>query len=97
MSGTVLEDLFAVYGTVESCKVAIDGSGRSRGFGFVQMDSEEAAQLAIKALNGVILPGSSKKLLAFLFFMFSLVSIVPPCNVTSFFLWNDLSLVFLFL
>ncbi|CAL9151364.1 unnamed protein product [Musa hybrid cultivar] len=62
VSGTVLEDLFAVYGTVESCKVAIDGSGRSRGFGFVQMDSEEAAQLAIKALNGVILPGSSKKL-----------------------------------
>lgn len=97
MSGTVLEDLFAVYGTVESCKVAMDGSGRSRGFGFVQMDSEEAAQLAITALNGVILPGSSKKLLAFLFFMFPLVSIVPPCNVTSFFLWNVLSLVFLFL
>ncbi|THU71384.1 hypothetical protein C4D60_Mb04t00830 [Musa balbisiana] len=62
VSGTVLEDLFAVYGTVESCKVAMDGSGRSRGFGFVQMDSEEAAQLAITALNGVILPGSSKKL-----------------------------------
>ncbi|KAJ8485161.1 hypothetical protein OPV22_017646 [Ensete ventricosum] len=62
VSGAMLEDLFAVYGTVESCKVAIDGSGRSRGFGFVQMDSEEAAQLAITALNGVILPGSSKKL-----------------------------------
>ncbi|RZR84942.1 hypothetical protein BHM03_00011861 [Ensete ventricosum] len=66
VSGAMLEDLFAVYGTVESCKVAIDGSGRSRGFGFVQMDSEEAAQLAITALNGVILPGSSKKLLVFL-------------------------------
>ncbi|RWW57404.1 hypothetical protein BHE74_00035812, partial [Ensete ventricosum] len=92
VSGAMLEDLFAVYGTVESCKVAIDGSGRSRGFGFVQMDSEEAAQLAITALNGVILPGSSKKLLVFLFFMFSLVSIVPPSHVTAFFLWNDLVL-----
>lgn len=48
-----LETLFAEYGTVESCSIAKDrDTGRSRGFAFVELDSEEAANKAIAALDG---------------------------------------------
>jgi len=48
-----LERLFADFGTVESATVVSDReSGRSRGFGFVEMGSDEEAQAAIAALNG---------------------------------------------
>lgn len=43
---------FAQYGTVTSAQIITDRmSGRSKGFGFVEMSSEEEAQAAIKALN----------------------------------------------
>lgn len=48
-----LEDLFKQYGEVVSAKVIMDrDSGRSKGFGFVEMNSEGSAQSAIDALNG---------------------------------------------
>jgi len=48
-----LERLFAQYGTVRSAKVITDrDSGRSKGFGFVEMDSDSEAQAAIDAMNG---------------------------------------------
>ena len=48
-----LEVLFAEVGTCESAAVITDrDSGRSRGFGFVEMASNEEAQKAIAALNG---------------------------------------------
>ena len=48
-----LEVLFAEVGTCESASVITDReSGRSRGFGFVEMASNEEAQKAIAALNG---------------------------------------------
>jgi RNA recognition motif-containing protein len=44
--------LFEPYGTVSSAKVISDReTGRSRGFGFVEMESEKDAQAAMKALN----------------------------------------------
>ena len=47
-----LQDLFANHGTVISAKVIMDRfSGRSRGFGFVEMSSPEEAQQAISALH----------------------------------------------
>jgi cold-inducible RNA-binding protein len=47
-----LEQLFAEHGTVVSAKVVIDReTNRSRGFGFVEMESEEQAQAAIDALD----------------------------------------------
>lgn len=47
-----LRSLFASYGNVLSAKVIEDReTGRSRGFGFVEMDSADAVQ-AIEALNG---------------------------------------------
>ena len=52
-----LETLFAEYGTVESARVILDKfSGRSRGFGFVEMP-DEAADAAIAKLNGYELDG----------------------------------------
>jgi len=47
-----LERLFAEYGAVDSAKVITDrDTGRSRGFGFVEMDSDEEGRSAIAALH----------------------------------------------
>lgn len=52
-TGSDLEQLFAQHGTVQSAEVIADrDTGRSKGFGFVQMGSEQEAQAAISALNG---------------------------------------------
>uniref|UniRef100_A0A5B6ZGK9 Polyadenylate-binding protein n=1 Tax=Davidia involucrata TaxID=16924 RepID=A0A5B6ZGK9_DAVIN len=50
-----LHDTFSTFGNILSCKVATDSSGQSKGYGFVQYDSEEAAQKAIEKLNGMLL------------------------------------------
>jgi cold-inducible RNA-binding protein len=48
-----LQELFAQVGTVESASVVEDrDTGRSRGFGFVEMSSKEEGQAAIQQLNG---------------------------------------------
>jgi len=53
-----LKDTFAQAGTVESATIIIDRvSGRSKGFGFVEMSSDEEAQKAIETLNGKELDG----------------------------------------
>jgi RNA recognition motif-containing protein len=52
-TGSDLEQLFSQHGTVNSAEVISDReTGRSKGFGFVQMGSDEEAQAAIAALNG---------------------------------------------
>ncbi len=53
-----LSDLFAQHGTVASARVITDKfTGQSRGFGFVEMSSDEEAQKAIAALNGTQMDG----------------------------------------
>jgi RNA recognition motif-containing protein len=48
-----LQQLFEAHGTVESAQVIMDrDTGRSKGFGFVEMGSDQEAQAAIAALNG---------------------------------------------
>jgi RNA recognition motif-containing protein len=48
-----LESLFEAHGTVQSAQVIVDrDSGRSKGFGFVEMANDQEAQAAIDALNG---------------------------------------------
>ena len=55
-----LKELFGQAGTVESANVIIDKfSGRSKGFGFVEMSTDEEAQKAIETLNGQDLGGRS--------------------------------------
>jgi RNA recognition motif-containing protein len=48
-----LQDIFEAYGDIQSAKVIMDReTGRSRGFGFVEMSSDADANSAISALNG---------------------------------------------
>lgn len=48
-----LAQMFAQCGTVESARIVMDrDSGRSKGFGFVEMSSDEEASSAIEKLNG---------------------------------------------
>lgn len=53
-----LKAAFEAHGTVTSAAIIMDrDSGRSKGFGFVEMGSDEEAQKAIAALNGTELDG----------------------------------------
>lgn len=53
-----LESNFSEFGSVSSAKVMMDReTGRSKGFGFVEMASAEAAQAAITGLNGMSVDG----------------------------------------
>ena len=57
-----LKELFEEHGEVTSAKVIVDRmSGRSRGFGFVEMASGEEAGAAIEALNGYDADGRELK------------------------------------
>jgi cold-inducible RNA-binding protein len=53
-----LESLFGEHGTVEKAQVITDrDTGRSRGFGFVEMSSADEARAAIEAMNGSTVDG----------------------------------------
>jgi len=53
VTDSALEQMFAAHGTVLSAQVIMDrDTGRSKGFGFVEMKSDQDAQAAIAALNG---------------------------------------------
>jgi RNA recognition motif-containing protein len=57
-----LRTVFQNYGTVVSAKIITDrDSGQSKGFGFVEMGSDEEARAAIGALNGQELDGRALK------------------------------------
>ncbi len=61
-SSQELEELFASIGTVESATVVEDReTGRSRGFGFVEMSSQEEGEKAIAELNGQEVSGRELK------------------------------------
>jgi RNA recognition motif-containing protein len=57
-TSATLETLFAAYGPVQSAEVISDrDTGRSRGFGFVEMATDEGCQKAIDGLNGTEVDG----------------------------------------
>ena len=57
-----LQKLFEPHGAVQSAQVIMDrDSGRSKGFGFVEMDSDAQAQAAITALNDHEVDGRTLK------------------------------------
>jgi RNA recognition motif-containing protein len=58
MTDSALEQVFASHGTVESARVITDrDSGRSKGFGFVEMSSDQEAGAAIEKMNGQVVEG----------------------------------------
>lgn len=58
VTDSTLKDLFTQFGSVTSCNVATDrDTGRSRGFGFVDMGTQQEAEGAIKGLNGMTVEG----------------------------------------
>ena len=60
VTDSALEQLFAPHGTVQSAQVIMDrDTGRSKGFGFVEMSSDQEAKAAIAALNGAQSGGRS--------------------------------------
>ena len=60
VSSSDLEQMFAAFGTVQSAQVIADReTGRSKGFGFVEMGTDQEAQAAIVALGGKQVGGRS--------------------------------------
>jgi RNA recognition motif-containing protein len=60
VTDSALEQIFAAHGAVTSAQVIVDrDTGRSKGFGFVEMSSDSEAQAAIAALNGKEVEGRS--------------------------------------
>jgi RNA recognition motif-containing protein len=60
VTDSTLEQMFAPHGTVQSAQVIMDrDTGRSKGFGFVEMGSDQEAQTAIQAMNGKEVDGRS--------------------------------------
>ena len=58
VTDSTLEQMFAPHGSVQSVQVIMDrDTGRSKGFGFVEMGSDHEAQAAIAALNGANVDG----------------------------------------
>lgn len=58
VNASSLEDIFAGAGTVESAKIITDrNSGRSKGFGFVEMTTDQEAADAIEKFNGFDIEG----------------------------------------
>jgi len=57
-----LKELFEGHGSVDSAKIIVDKfTGRSKGFGFIEMNSDDAAEAAIAQLNGTEVMGRSIK------------------------------------
>jgi RNA recognition motif-containing protein len=55
-----LHELFAQFGAVQSAQVITDrDTGRSKGFGFVEMGTDQEAQAAIEGMNGQMIDGRS--------------------------------------
>ncbi len=62
VTSAALEQMFEAHGTVESANVITDrDSGRSKGFGFVEMSSDSEAQAAMSALDGKDAGGRAMK------------------------------------
>jgi len=60
-----LYDTFSLFGNILSCKVSCDPSGKSKGYGFVHYETEEAAKQAIERVNGMQIGDKTVEVTAF--------------------------------
>jgi RNA recognition motif-containing protein len=57
-----LKELFVVYGNVTNVKIIVDQqTGKSKGYGFVEMEHDEEAEKAIHAINNTLVKGRNIK------------------------------------
>eukprot|EP00445_Apocalathium_hangoei_P065911 CAMPEP_0204120978 /NCGR_PEP_ID=MMETSP0361-20130328/7949_1 /ASSEMBLY_ACC=CAM_ASM_000343 /TAXON_ID=268821 /ORGANISM="Scrippsiella Hangoei, Strain SHTV-5" /LENGTH=640 /DNA_ID=CAMNT_0051072239 /DNA_START=54 /DNA_END=1976 /DNA_ORIENTATION=+ len=61
-----LYDTFSLFGNILSCKVSTDHNGKSRGYGFVHYETEEAAKQAIERVNGMQIGDMTVEVTSFL-------------------------------
>lgn len=61
-----LYDTFSLFGSILSCKVACSQDGKSRGYGFVHYETEEAAKQAIERVNGMQIGDKTVEVQSFL-------------------------------
>lgn len=62
MTQDELKQMFVTFGEVKSCDLVLDQvTGKSKGFGFLEMPVEAAASAAIKALDGKTVQGSKMR------------------------------------
>ncbi|XP_019186122.1 PREDICTED: polyadenylate-binding protein 7 isoform X1 [Ipomoea nil] len=57
IDNTKLQEMFLRFGNILSCKVAMSDDGKSKGYGFVQFESEDSAIASIEQLNGSLVEG----------------------------------------
>jgi len=55
IDGKALSDTFSEFGNVLSCKIELDETGQSKGYGYIQFQTQEAADLAIQKVNGKLI------------------------------------------
>ncbi|CAD5167297.1 unnamed protein product [Musa acuminata subsp. malaccensis] len=82
-----LYEMFSKFGTILSCKVATDEGGKSKGFGFVQFDSQESANSAIENLHDSFFDGKTIYVANFIR-KSERVSISPEANFTNLYMKN---------
>ncbi|RWW78729.1 hypothetical protein BHE74_00013040 [Ensete ventricosum] len=82
-----LYEMFSKFGTILSCKVATDEGGKSKGFGFVQFDSQESANSAIENLHDSFFDGKAIYVANFIR-KSDRVSISPEANFTNLYMKN---------
>ncbi|CAE8600444.1 unnamed protein product, partial [Polarella glacialis] len=61
-----LHDTFSIFGHILSCKVSMTADGKSKGYGFVHYEAEEAAKQAIERVNGMQIGNSTVSVSQFL-------------------------------
>lgn len=52
-----LQDMFKPFGNILSCKIAMSEDGKSKGYGFVQFESDDSVNSAIDKLDGSVVEG----------------------------------------
>jgi len=60
-----LQDTFSLFGNIVSCKVALDSEGKSKGYGYVHFETDEAAKAAVERSAEIEIMGSKVEIQAF--------------------------------
>lgn len=88
IDGKALSDTFSEFGNVLSCKVELDENGVSKGYGYIQFQTQEAADLAIQKVNGKLIANKP------VYNIFSIILLFQPTSDLNHFLKNQICWTF---